>query len=43
MAARETLALGWFVLGLVTGHSYEETGYVAEGEREVRELETPRK
>jgi nitric oxide reductase subunit B len=37
------LVLGWFVLGLVTGHSYLETGYVAEGEWEVRELGTPRK
>jgi nitric oxide reductase subunit B len=37
------LVLGWFVLGLVTGHSYQETGYVAEGEWEVREIETPRK
>jgi len=26
------LALGWFVLGLVTGHSYDEKGYVMEGE-----------
>ena len=30
------LALGWFVLGLVTGHSYEKQGYVAEGEWQVR-------
>ncbi len=30
------LVLGWFVLGLVTGHSYDERGYVAEGEWEVR-------
>jgi nitric oxide reductase subunit B len=26
------LALGWFVLGLLTGHSYDDRGYVAEGE-----------
>lgn len=31
------LALGWFVLGLVTGHSYKERGQVGEGEWEVRE------
>jgi len=30
------LALGWFVLGLVTGHSYEKQGHVAEGEWQVR-------
>ena len=30
------LVLGWFVLGLVTGHSYDEKGHVAEGEWEVR-------
>jgi len=30
------LVLGWFVLGLVTGHSYDKHGYVAEGEWEVR-------
>ena len=30
------LVLGWFVLGLVTGHSYDKRGYVAEGEWEVR-------
>jgi nitric oxide reductase subunit B len=28
--------LGWFVLGLVTGHSYDTRGYVAEGEWEVK-------
>lgn len=28
--------LGWFVLGLVTGHSYDKQGNVAEGEWEVR-------
>jgi len=30
------LTLGWFILGLVTGHSYDKTGYVAEGEWEIR-------
>lgn len=30
------LTLGWFVLGLVTGHSYDRAGYVAEGEWAVR-------
>jgi len=30
------LSLGWFILGLVTGHSYDKTGYVAEGEWEIR-------
>jgi nitric oxide reductase subunit B len=30
------LVLGWFVLGLVTGHSYDKRGYVAEGEWRVR-------
>ena len=30
------LALGWFVLGLVTGHSYDTRGYVAEGEWAVK-------
>src|SRR5436190_2158709 len=29
------LVLGWFVLGLVTGHSYDKQGYVAEGGWEV--------
>ena len=33
------LVLGWFVLGLVTGHSYDEQGYVAEGEWTVRQSE----
>ncbi len=33
------LVLGWFVLGLVTGHSYDETGTVAEGEWKVRPRE----
>jgi len=31
------LVLGWFVLGLMTGHSYDEQGYVAEGEWAVRQ------
>ncbi len=31
------LVLGWFVLGLMTGHSYSDRGYVAEGTWEVRE------
>ena len=29
------LVLGWFVLGLVTGHSYDKHGYVPEGSWEV--------
>jgi nitric oxide reductase subunit B len=29
------LVLGWFVLGLVTGHSYDKRGYVPEGRWEV--------
>ena len=33
--------LGWFVLGLLTGHSYDERGYVREGEWEVRPQEVP--
>jgi hypothetical protein len=32
--------LGWFVLGLLTGHSYDKRGYVVEGEWEVRPRET---
>jgi nitric oxide reductase subunit B len=36
------VVLGWFVLGLVTGHSYDERGYVAEGEWEVRPQEVHR-
>jgi nitric oxide reductase large subunit len=27
--------LGYFVLGLVTGHSYDERGFVREGESEI--------
>jgi nitric oxide reductase subunit B len=30
------VVLGWFILGLVTGHSYDETGYVSEGSWEVQ-------
>ena len=30
------LVLGWFVLGLVTGHSYDRRAYLAEGEWTVR-------
>ena len=30
------IILGWFVLGLVTGHSYDRQGTVREGEWEVR-------
>jgi len=33
------LALGWFVLGLITGHSYDRRGYVGEGEWTVRSQE----
>ena len=29
------LVLGWFVLGLVTGHSFDKRGYVPEGRWEV--------
>jgi nitric oxide reductase subunit B len=32
-----TLVLGWFVLGLVTGHSYAEHGFVREGQWKVEE------
>ena len=32
-----SLVLGWFVLGLMTGHSYEQHGYVREGEWAVRQ------
>ena len=35
------VVLGWFALGLVTGHSYDRRGYVAEGEWEVRPREEP--
>ncbi len=33
------LVLGWFVLGLVTGHSFEKGAVVEEGEHVARELE----
>ena len=33
------VSLGWFILGLVTGHSYDKTGYVAEREWEIRSHE----
>jgi nitric oxide reductase subunit B len=33
------LVLGWFVLGLVTGHSYAKQGYVSEGGWEVLQKE----
>jgi nitric oxide reductase subunit B len=33
--ASGALVLGWFVLGLVTGHSYDKRGHVAEGSWEV--------
>jgi nitric oxide reductase subunit B len=33
------LVLGWFVLGLVTGHSCDNQGYVAEGGWEVLQKE----
>ena len=31
------VVLGWFILGLATGHSYAEQGYVEEGGWEVRD------
>ncbi len=34
--AAGAVVLGWFVLGLVTGHSYSKHGYVAEGQWEVK-------
>ena len=33
------IVLGWFVLGLVTGHSYDRSGTVEEGEWAVRSAE----
>jgi nitric oxide reductase subunit B len=33
------LVLGWFVLGLATGHSFEKHAVVEEGEYIPRELE----
>ena len=35
------LVLGWFVLGLVTGHSYDRRGQVIEGEWKVRFEDEP--
>jgi len=35
------IVLGWFVLGLWTGHSYDHRGEVAEGEWEVRQIRSP--
>ncbi|MBZ5575536.1 MAG: nitric-oxide reductase large subunit [Acidobacteriia bacterium] len=35
------LALGWFVLGLVTGHSYDRRGAVAEGAWSVQPQPSP--
>lgn len=36
--AAGALVLGWFVLGLLTGHSYDERAYVAEGAWEVQKV-----
>jgi nitric oxide reductase subunit B len=35
------IILGWFVLGLMTGHSYADSGYVAEGGWEVQSEGAP--
>jgi nitric oxide reductase subunit B len=35
------VVLGWFVLGLVTGHSYDSKGFVSEGEWTVRDEKQP--
>ena len=35
------VVLGWFVLGLVTGHSYDSKGFVSEGEWAVRDEKQP--
>jgi nitric oxide reductase subunit B len=35
------IILGWFVLGLITGHSYADSGYVAEGGWEVQSEGAP--
>jgi hypothetical protein len=35
------LVLGWFVLGLITGHSYDDKGYVSQGEWAVRSGKEP--
>ena len=32
------IVLGWFVLGLLTGHSFDRTAEVRAGESDVREL-----
>jgi hypothetical protein len=32
---------GWFVLGLLTGHSFDRTGEVRAGESDVREVPNP--
>jgi nitric oxide reductase subunit B len=39
IVALGALVLGWFVLGLVTGHSYDQRGYVTEGGWTVRPRE----
>jgi len=39
--AAGVLSLGWFVLGLLTGHSYAQTGYVKAGESEVQQGTLP--
>ena len=39
MFAFGALVLGWFVLGLVTGHSFDHTATVEEGEYVHRSLE----
>ena len=36
------LVLGWFVLGLVTGHSFDKSAVLNEGEYATRELEVAR-
>jgi nitric oxide reductase subunit B len=36
--AAGALVLGWFVLGLLTGHSFDRTAEVREGESDVHEL-----
>jgi nitric oxide reductase subunit B len=39
--AAGTIVLGWFVLGLRTGHSYARTGYVKAGESDVQQGSLP--
>jgi hypothetical protein len=34
------MVLGGFILGLLTGHSYDKRGLVREGELSVRDAET---